>query len=525
MYRLVYRKSDWLPRLAWCAQIKKNESEVIVHHGPWVETNESAFFEGAWSGDFEDFGFIDSVACCGSGGKLTNNGITFATPTHTCEGLQIIQHEEDIFVSNSLAFVLVKADDSYREDYPFYHHDFYSIIDGLDKYVRNVPTRKNRCVDLFYHCNVHINHDLSVIEKPKINPPAFSHYDEYVEFLRKSISEIVSNAASSCRIQPYRPLTSVSTGYDSPASSVLARECGCEEAITFVEARSEFPDRNDSGRRIGEKLGLRVRKFDSNSYRTAKQNFPEAEFLATGTGGEDVIMLPLEEVLPGRLFFVGFHGQAWAKHNKNVSSKIIRGDGTGNSLTEFRLRVGFIQLPVPYLGCTRHPSIHAISNSQEMSPWSFEQKGPFRTGYNRPIPRRLVEEAGIPREWFGQSKKAHTRQMVFPPRYPHLFEPNLQSILSEGSWIDFSEFMKNKPLSIKGSQRILFPIMRILYRLNRAAVWRVQRFIGSHKKVEESRFFFFSWRYQHPISEHMFLFHWGLQRTLHRYKKPDNVEK
>lgn len=56
-------------------------------------------------------------------------------------------------------------------------------------------------------------------------------------------------------------------------------------------------------------------------------------------------------------------------------------------------------------------SIARISLSDEMSPWRLG------TTYDRPIPRRIVEEAGVEREAFGQHKKAilvHRTEPVHP---------------------------------------------------------------------------------------------------------------
>lgn len=67
--------------------------------------------------------------------------------------------------------------------------------------------------------------------------------------------------------------------------------------------------------------------------------------------------------------------------------------------------MGFIHLPVPFLGATAHPAIARISQSDEMRPWRLAND------YDRPIPRRLVEEAGVARHLFGQEKKAVTIPM------------------------------------------------------------------------------------------------------------------
>jgi hypothetical protein len=64
--------------------------------------------------------------------------------------------------------------------------------------------------------------------------------------------------------------------------------------------------------------------------------------------------------------------------------------------------VGLINCPVPYWGVDHVSSIVDISSSPAVAPWSVGGE------YDRPICRRLVEEAGVPREAFGQRKKATT---------------------------------------------------------------------------------------------------------------------
>jgi hypothetical protein len=101
------------------------------------------------------------------------------------------------------------------------------------------------------------------------------------------------------------------------------------------------------------------------------------------------------------MLFTGMNGGApWDLRPLSVGPFLQRKDTNGNSLAEFRLRAGFIHVPVPYLGCVSHESLYAISLSEAMRPW--------RVGgdYDKPIARRLVEEAGVPRGLFGTTKKA-----------------------------------------------------------------------------------------------------------------------
>jgi hypothetical protein len=51
------------------------------------------------------------------------------------------------------------------------------------------------------------------------------------------------------------------------------------------------------------------------------------------------------------------------------------------------------------MGARQATEINRITKSPEMAPWDVP-------GYSKPIPRRIAEEAGIPRNVFGMSKQA-----------------------------------------------------------------------------------------------------------------------
>ena len=71
-------------------------------------------------------------------------------------------------------------------------------------------------------------------------------------------------------------------------------------------------------------------------------------------------------------------------------------------MTEFRLRADFVDVPLPVFGMSQNESLQRITELEEMRPWSV---GGY---YDRPIPRRIAEEAGIPRGSFGTVKRAAT---------------------------------------------------------------------------------------------------------------------
>ena len=86
--KLKFELISSLPHLAWCARVRRGEDVVLVRHGPWVETSEDCFFEGAWDGPFESRRFDEAVMLAGSGGRLIQVAIIFAAPTHMLERIQ-----------------------------------------------------------------------------------------------------------------------------------------------------------------------------------------------------------------------------------------------------------------------------------------------------------------------------------------------------------------------------------------------------------------------------------------------------
>ena len=66
---------------------------------------------------------------------------------------------------------------------------------------------------------------------------------------------------------------------------------------------------------------------------------------------------------------------------------------------EFRLYRGVFHCPVPFWGMRHLRELWEITASEAMQSWAVPGD------YDRPIPRRIVEEAGVPRGAFGRRKK------------------------------------------------------------------------------------------------------------------------
>jgi hypothetical protein len=375
--------------MAWLA--KCGPSGNLVHHGSEVEVRGGRFFEGAWSGRFEDWEFESARTVAGSGAIATKDGVLFVTPSHTLECLYYHRSDDVVTVSNSIVFLLRNLETTIRPD-PHFGGRMASTVKGIGDYSRHVAdTDKGPVLRAVFH-NLHFRGG-EIREMPKADGFSFSGFADYRAALSGELRLLFDNAGAGARKRSYRPVSTCSSGYDSTACLVLAGELGCREAVTL--ALGDGPS-DDSGKTIAEHLGMSVKCFE----RARPDDDRMSEFVATGMGGEDLAYAAFESEVAGAILLTGFHGdRIWSKGGA-PNDCLERGDVSGSSLGEFRLRCGFVHTPVPFIGALHHRDVATISNCEDVAPWSI---GGW---YDRPIPRRIAEEAGIPRTAFGQSKKA-----------------------------------------------------------------------------------------------------------------------
>jgi hypothetical protein len=498
----AFKEIATLPRLAWALRIPRGAGRVLVEHGSWVEVRERFFCEGAWNGDFAAQN-IESSILMGSGGRIVKEGLLLACPSHTLDRIYLYRQPDSLLASNSLPFILTKAGDDLDMRFLFYEGMLASAIDGIDRYERVLPTRNRNGVQLHYYCNLLIDSELRVLEKSKAPIRDFVGFADYTSFLEDQIRRIRDNANHPERKVSYSPVATISSGYDSPACAVLARRIGCQTALTFAKARQAGEE--DSGRLIGERLGLCVKTFDRLAYRQ-KPNFPEAECFAGPTE-----FSCLDEELVRSMLFVGFYGDhVWDRNCQSVGRSIVREGAGGSDLTELRLRAGFILMPAASIGCTSHPSIHRISNSIEMQPWTLGN------GYDRPIPRRLLEECGIDRRLFGWKKRAAAVVVS---------EEGFRNTLSPKSFEDFSAFCDeywNWQFAVKSS---VVNLSRRLVQLNARAsrvLYRVvRRASGLEVKIPIVMPRSLRIRTYGYSGREALLFHWGVRKLMARYAMND----
>lgn len=310
----IKRKSS-IPKLSWCLIINNQQSTLLCGLG--VETKADAFVEGCWTDDFDSFDFIDAEQLIGSGGLIKKDKVIIATPTHTLENLYQIKIKNIVYVSNSLPMLLVESKTNLDNLNHFYYREIYKHNCNLKQHKSMIKVLSNNQkinLNIYHNCNIIIDENLKVITKDKKKLKIdFKTYDDYVHFLRTTIKQLIDNANSKNRILSYQAITAISSGYDSPACSVLAKEVGATQAITIEDARRFYLDSSDSGEVIAKQLGLEVTKGKRDDY--LNNEYVEAEFFALGSGGEEVVFSPFSEILKNKVLFNGYFGDTVWKKN------------------------------------------------------------------------------------------------------------------------------------------------------------------------------------------------------------------
>jgi hypothetical protein len=401
-----------------------------------------------------------------------------------------------LFVSNSLTFVLAMGGDEPDPDYPFYVRRVRKYQDvGISTRRKSLRTRLGRRVRLHEYCQIAVGDDLRLvrIEKPVFPPPA--SFGEYYSMLRSVLGAVLENAASPLRrCRRYEGLATVSRGYDSNALAVLLSTLGVREAMTIY---GKIPG-DDSGEEIARHLGMTVGVYGSADFRSAP-GVDEAEFLAWPDPMSGIVFAPCEAQLMGKILVTGQWGDKVFGVDDAKGHRDFRGGPIGlGRIVEFRLRTGFLNFNPLFAGGLHLPAMHRIATSPEMEPW--------RVGgtYDRPIARRIIEQAGIPRGVFASGKG-------IAPRF--LFRSSAD--MSPAGRADFESYRRSMPRPAPWRRRCYRGLVRLwswCYRIAKAMPTPVSRTGGA---VAGSLI---------PISRRVlawddmdFAMHWGQSRIRTRY--------
>jgi hypothetical protein len=381
--------------MAWALRARPPVAELIF--GAGVRPTDAGIFEGTWVGDGgADLAPLRSTTPFGSGVLLDGDELNIVPPGHMLEGVYVCQRPTELIASNSFACLLAAAGLELDPEV-LYPSLFQRSVDGLMH--TTIPTTTDP-IHAAFHDNLRVDLEgrLTAIPKPREKP--FTSFGE----LRKRLSEALASAFANT--PSHEPVVTISSGYDGAAVAVLATELGCRRAATVTEGKPVrgSASAGDSGEAVGRLLGMDVDSFERLAY-LRRDDLPEAEFLATGFTGEEVVMSEMDQKLHGSMLVSAFFGDGMWWMNRPPRPSLWRSDQSGSSLGEWRLRLGFVHVPLPFLGAQHYRITQSISRSPEMRPWVLGRR------YDKPIPRRILEEAGVPRGSFGEVKRAVSATM------------------------------------------------------------------------------------------------------------------
>lgn len=506
-----YEAQAALPPLAWCARLGAG-GPVRVLHGAGVEGRPEGFVEGAWDGPFDAFDFDRAETLAGTGARRRQGATVFAAPFHPLERLFVLRaDDDDVLVSNSLVFLLVAAGDGLDLGYPDYFFDLVgSVRAGIGR-PEHLPTAAGRAVEMFRCCNLVVDDGGRLRREPKpLSPPPHS-YADYFAHLDRTTRVLAANAGAAERRRRYRMVAACSRGYDSTAAAALASRAGCREGVTF--ARGAAPVGNpltamgqeigdDSGAEALRALGMSVREYQRHELGRLR-GFPTAEFYLNNPAAlTDAMMQLMDDVLPRSLFVSGRHGERyWGPTRRSRRRDMREVDDchlSGHGLGELRLRLGFLHYPAPYVGALHGPALYRITHSAEMRPWKLG------TGlYDRPIARRIAEEAGVPRAAFGHRKLGTG---VGTPRELNAeSERDFQAFLAAEVPPAVLARLDRRPLAARLASHRRLAFVR--------ARWSHLPLAASFLDLIGSDRFHMLWR-----SARLYQFHWGYSKLVERYR-------
>jgi hypothetical protein len=402
-WRLEYNVVDHLPPLFWVARVRPPVIEVTC--GSSVRRAEDAFVEGTWAGGPELRDVANASTVFASGIVLTDRGPLVIPPHHPHEAIFTARHSDEVYVANSFAGLLEHTRQRLDPDFP-YPDVFWQIgpMKHLDQTGNPpivtdrrmvIPTLDGPLEALFCE-NFLITADRQFLDARKPRERTFVDFADYSARIHAATRSLIENAPG------YTPVVTLSSGYDTTAVAAVAAKVGAHRALGLRTARQHGDNAivDDSGAQSARRLGLEFSMYDRLDF-MSRTDLPEAEFLSTGTTGEDVFMTAFEPEIGRSLLFTGhWGGRMWSESWRPSVSRLPPPELSGNSLNDFRLRVDFIHIALPYFGALQEPTTSALEDDPTMAA--------YRVGgyYDRPIARRLAEEAGLPRGSFARSKIA-----------------------------------------------------------------------------------------------------------------------
>ena len=389
--KITLKSMDEFPMLGWLMHVS-NENKPELYYGAAVEITADGFSAGLILDNESQPENIEHMF--GSAMYVLNaDEYLFLPASHAFECLYFIKNDSGCCVSNSLASIVgfYNCEITLKQSYA---RDFASNCNGIDDYKTEIVHTSAGVISRFIYDNLKINKQgqHQFVRKPKSR--AINDYASYVDLLKSNIKKSIELAQN--KPIKYQSLCTCSAGYDSSSTAALVSQVDDVEAITMADSRY---GENDSGVEICDYLNIPVQSFKMPELEGCQLD-DLAPFLATGMGGEDYYFKAFGSKLKNRLLFSGFYGDnLWSPFGA-PHDVFLRKELSGSSLQEFNLWNNLINIPVPSFYGRNHEDIWGITHSSELQAFRVDND------YDRPIPRRILEQAGVPRTSFGQKKMA-----------------------------------------------------------------------------------------------------------------------
>lgn len=409
-------REESLPKLAWLCEIKDQRCSFTI--GPGVEHGKDFIAEGVWDGAFSEGGFAESDHFYGSGALLKDYCVF--TPPRLCTDYLFVLHDsgrKTSWVSNSFNFIFARAGVSLSSD--FYRGFSANINKTTNEHSALGPDLGDSLIaaegSLIMRRMMHHNFMADGLGNIKLLPLLpqkilINNFADYRRFLFKKAAALLANSRDPARINPYGAISMLSRGYDSTGAAVIAAGLGVKEAVTLDTAVYGY---NDNGRKTAAALKMRChealsplgKNISALKTELGAESGAYYEFIAAPGIGDNLVFKGMEPFIMNKLVFSGLYGDScWSK--EGCGSGLAHHLPYMKSRMEFRLRTGYCLAPVPAFGAYFPYFLKKLNNSPEMAPWTLNNN------YDRPLPRRLAEEAGVPRRYFGMKKAANNPEIA-----------------------------------------------------------------------------------------------------------------
>lgn len=383
------------PKLSWFAKV--TDDTVNVLHGCRVEYSDEWIFEGTWAGEFGQGDFDREVpVIIGTGLRLRGNTVSFICSTGSLDRLFYVKNKKELLVSNSLACLLSVAKLSLDPAFP-YSQTLRSYYNNHRYQPKLLPTLdRDEIHFLTYDKLVYSQGTLE--EQTHSAEDVFTSFEQYEEFLRSRILAIRDNLQDERRRFKVTPVATISKGYDSAASAAIAKPLDIRSALT-ISTRGIRRRYDDSGEEIAAKLGI-----PAKSVTQRRSAYRDYDLVLAGLGLSDDVNFTLFDYPDDlTLLVVGTAGDwvwrdAFKKEFNDSNHFLDRHSTTTCQLAEWRLHKGVFLANVPSIGASRIDCLKQINDGSAMDPWRIGGD------YDRPIPRRILEQQGVRRDQFGIQK-------------------------------------------------------------------------------------------------------------------------